>query len=97
MQNKNTKNVASKVSIIVPVYNVKKYLQKCIESILVQTYTEFELLLIDDGSKDNSDVICDVYAERDKRVKVFHKKNGGGKFCKKFRNLTSYRNVDYIY
>lgn len=89
MQNINTKNVVSMVSIIVPVYNAEKYLQKCVESILVQTYTEFELLLIDDGSKDNSDVVCDVYAERDKRVKVFHKKNGGGKFRKKFRNLPS--------
>lgn len=89
MKNINTKNVVSMVSIIVPVYNAEKYIQKYVESILVQTYTEFELLLIDDGSKDNSDVACDVYAERDKRVKVFHKKNGGGKFSKKFRNLPS--------
>ena len=67
-----------KVSIIVPVYNVEKYLQRCIESILTQTETDFELLLIDDGSKDKSGLICDEYAQKDKRVNVIHKENGGG-------------------
>ena len=66
-----------KVSIIVPVYNVEKYLQRCIESILTQTETDFELLLIDDGSKDKSGLICDEYAQKDKRVNVIHKENGG--------------------
>ena len=66
-----------KVSVIVPVYNTEKYLNKCIDSILAQTFTDFELLLIDDGSTDNSGFICDEYAEKDKRVKVFHKENGG--------------------
>lgn len=65
------------VSIIVPVYNTEKYLRRCIDSILAQTYTDFELLLINDGSKDNSGVICDGYAQKDKRVRVFHKENGG--------------------
>lgn len=66
-----------KVSVIVPVYNTEKYLNKCIDSILAQTFTDFELLLIDDGSTDNSGKICEEYAEKDKRVKVFHKENGG--------------------
>ena len=66
-----------KISVIVPVYNVEKYLHRCIDSILAQTYTDFELLLINDGSKDNSGIICDEYAAKDNRVRVFHKENGG--------------------
>lgn len=66
-----------KISVIVPVYNTEKYLHRCIDSILAQTYTDFELLLIDDGSKDNSGAICDEYAAKDSRVRVFHKENGG--------------------
>lgn len=65
------------ISVIVPVYNVEKYLTQCIESILSQTYQEFELLLIDDGSEDNSGSICDHYSNIDSRVHVFHKENGG--------------------
>lgn len=65
------------ISVIVPVYNVEKYLVQCIESILNQTYKDFELLLIDDGSEDHSGNICDYYSTIDCRVKVFHKKNGG--------------------
>lgn len=66
-----------KVSVIVPVYNVEKYLERCINSILNQTYTDFELLLADDGSTDRSSEICDSFAEKDSRVKVFHLPNGG--------------------
>lgn len=66
-----------KVSVIVPVYNVEKYLHRCIDSILTQTFTDFEVLLINDGSKDRSGEICDEYAKKDSRVKVFHKENGG--------------------
>ena len=65
------------ISIIVPVYNSEQTLQQCIESILCQTYKNIELLLIDDGSKDRSGEICDEYARKDSRVKVFHKENGG--------------------
>ena len=65
------------ISIIVPVYNVEKYLSKCIDSILSQTYRNFELLLIDDGSTDASCKICDDYETKDKRIKVFHQKNSG--------------------
>lgn len=66
-----------KISIIVPVYNVDKYLHQCVDSILSQTLTDLELLLIDDGSTDDSGRICDEYALKDSRVKVFHKENGG--------------------
>lgn len=65
------------ISVIVPVYNVEKYLHQCIESILSQTFEEFELLLIDDGSIDNSGKICDEYAEKDSRIKVIHQHNQG--------------------
>lgn len=65
------------ISVIVPIYNSEKYLQRCIDSILAQTYTNIELLLIDDGSTDKSGIICDQYAQTDNRIKVFHKKNGG--------------------
>lgn len=65
------------ISVIVPVYNTAKYLPQCIESILDQTYTNFELLLIDDGSSDNSGEICESYAERDTRVRVIHQENAG--------------------
>ena len=66
-----------KISIIVPVYNAEKYLRQCIDSVMSQTLIEFELLLINDGSKDNSGMICDEYARKDKRIRVFHKKNSG--------------------
>lgn len=65
------------ISVIVPVYNVEKYLDKCIQSILGQTYSNLEVLLIDDGSTDSSGAICDKYAAQDSRVRVFHKPNGG--------------------
>lgn len=65
------------VSVIIPVYNVEKYVADCIESIIRQTYTNLEILLVDDGSKDNSGQICDEYAKRDGRIKVIHKENGG--------------------
>ena len=73
-----------KISVIIPVYNVELYLPKCIDSILCQTYTDFELLLIDDGSSDASGKICDMYKENDNRIRVCHKKNEG---VSKARNL----------
>ena len=65
------------ISVIVPVYKVEKYLRHCVDSILAQTYPDFELLLIDDGSPDGCPQICDEYAGRDPRVRVIHKPNGG--------------------
>ena len=64
-------------SIVVPIYNVDKYLEQCINSILNQTYQNFELILVDDGSTDNSSKICDYFKKRDSRVEVIHKVNGG--------------------
>ena len=65
------------ISIIVPVYKVEKYLEKCVKSILKQTYTNLEIILVDDGSPDNSGKMCDELAKVDDRIKVYHKKNGG--------------------
>lgn len=84
-----------KVSIIVPVYQVEDYLGECLESVLNQTYSDYEVILVDDGSPDGSGAICDGYAERDPRFSVIHKENGG---------LSSARNAgleaargDYVY
>lgn len=66
-----------KISVIVPIYNVEKYLPKCIESILNQSYNNLEIILVDDGSPDKCGEICDKYAEKDDRIKVIHKQNGG--------------------
>lgn len=65
------------VSIIVPIYNTEKYLKDCIKSVQVQTYSNWELILIDDGSKDNSLQICEEFAHEDNRIKVFHQENAG--------------------
>jgi len=65
------------VSVIVPIYNVQKYLDKCIQSIINQTYTNIEIILVDDGSSDECGHMCDQYANKDERIKVIHKKNGG--------------------
>jgi len=65
------------ISIIVPVYKVEPYLRKCVDSIIAQTYANLEIILVDDGSPDNCGKICDEYAERDERVRVVHKENGG--------------------
>ena len=65
------------ISVIVPVYNVEKYLEKCINSIINQTYKKLEIILVDDGSTDNSGKMCDDFAKKDKRIKVIHKENGG--------------------
>lgn len=65
------------ISVIVPVYNIRAHIENCIQSILKQTYGDFELILIDDGSTDGSGDICDYYKKQDKSVKVVHKENGG--------------------
>ena len=65
------------ISVIVPVYKVEKYIHRCIDSILAQTFTDFELILVDDGSPDNCGKICDEYALKDNRIQIIHKENGG--------------------
>ena len=65
------------VSIIVPVYNLENYIERCVESLINQTYTNIEIILVVDGSRDRSDEICDGFAEKDSRIKVIHKENGG--------------------
>ena len=64
----------SKISIIVPIFNCEKYIEKCINSILSQSFKDLELILVDDGSTDNSGKICDLFANNDSRIKVIHKK-----------------------
>jgi len=66
-----------KISVIVPIYKVEKYLHKCVDSIINQTYKNLEIILVDDGSPDNCPAICDEYAKKDNRIKVIHKPNGG--------------------
>lgn len=63
------------ISVIVPVYNVKQFLPQCLESIIKQTYARLQIIVIDDGSTDGSAEICDEFADKDKRIKVFHQKN----------------------
>ena len=72
------------ISVIVPVYNVEKYLSRCIDSILNQTYKDFEIILVDDGSKDNSGKICDEYAAKNKNIKVVHSENVGPSDARNF-------------
>ncbi len=66
-----------KISVIIPVYNVEKYLKRCLDSVITQTYENMEIILIDDGSMDSSGAICDRYAKKDERIRVIHKENGG--------------------
>ena len=70
----NKTEIVPEVSVIVPVYNAEKFLRHCVDSIIAQTFSDFELILVDDGSKDNSGSICDEYAEKDRRISVIHKK-----------------------
>lgn len=65
------------ISVIIPVYNVEKYLCRCINSVIGQTYSNLEIILVDDGSPDSCGKICDEYAKKDSRIKVIHKENGG--------------------
>ncbi len=69
--------MAPVLSVIVPVYNTKEHLSRCIDSVLSQSFSDFELLLVDDGSTDESGAVCDAYSAKDSRVRVLHKKNGG--------------------
>lgn len=82
-------------SIVIPAFNVERYLGDCLDSILNQTYTSFEVVLVDDGSSDNTPAICDLYAQKDSRIKVIHTKNGGQSAA---RNIgTNAAGGDYIF
>ena len=72
------------ISVVIPVYNSSDYLRRCLDSVLNQDFTEFELVLVDDGSTDESGYICDEYAERDSRITVYHKKNEGASLARKY-------------
>lgn len=67
----------SQISVIIPVYNVEKFLRRCLKSVINQTMSDLEIILVDDGSNDNSGEICDEYAKNDDRIIVIHKENGG--------------------
>jgi glycosyltransferase involved in cell wall biosynthesis len=71
-------------SIIIPIYNTEKELPRCVDSVLAQRFKDFELILVDDGSKDSSGAVCDAYAAKDSRIKVFHKKNGGSSSARNY-------------
>ena len=76
-QNANQSLAQPEISVIVPVYKVERFLPACIDSLLAQTFADFELILVDDGSPDGCPVLCDAAAEKDNRVRVLHKPNGG--------------------
>lgn len=80
-----------KISVIVPIYNAELYLEQCIESVLNQTLRDIELLLIDDGSTDNSFLICEKYKKRDNRIQLYTNKKCGARFRKKFWYKKIYR------
>ena len=82
----------NKISIIIPIYNVEQYLPQCLDSIINQTYKNLEIILINDGSTDNSGKICDNYAKVDNRIHVFHKKNET-----QIDSLTSFGIADYTH
>ena len=70
--------MSKKISIIVPVYNVEKYLERCVESLVNQTYQNIEIILVDDKSPDSSGALCDELAKKDERIRVFHKEKNEG-------------------
>ena len=73
-----------KISVVVPVFNIENYIKRCLDSLINQTYSNLEIILVDDGSTDNSGKICDEYALRDERIKVYHEKNGGAAKARNF-------------
>ena len=83
----------NKISVIIPIYGVEKYIEQCVKSVINQTYKNIEILLIDDGSKDKSGLIIDELAKLDSRIKVVHKKNEGVSACLLY---TSNYYIDYL-
>lgn len=78
------KNETEKISVIVPVYNTQDYIERCLGSILAQTYLDFEVICIDDGSKDDSGKLCDIYREKDERIQVYHIENHGVSYARNY-------------
>ena len=87
----------AEISVIVPIYKVEKYIDQCIQSILEQTFSDYEVILVDDGSPDNCGIICDEYAKKDKRVHVIHQKNGGISAARNAGLNSFFCNVDNKY
>ena len=83
------------VSVIIPVYNIKNYLNQCVQSVCKQSYSRLEIILVDDGSTDDSGMLCDEWAEKDSRIKVFHKENGGLSDARNYGLI--HATGDYVY
>lgn len=83
-----------KISIVIPIYNTEQYLDKCVDSVLNQTYKNLEVILVDDGSTDDSGKICDYYAAKDQRVVIIHQRNQGNNVARK--NGVKIANGDYV-
>ena len=84
------------ISVIIPVFNVEKYLRDCLDSILNQTYRNIEIILVDDGSKDSSGIICDEYAQQDNRIIVIHQENMGVSSARNAALKNASRKIYYI-
>lgn len=84
------------ISVIIPVFNVEKYLRECLDSILNQTYKNIEIILVDDGSKDSSGIICDEYAQQDNRIIVIHQENMGVSSARNTALKNVSRKIHYI-
>lgn len=86
------------IAVVIPVYNAKRYLRQCIKSVLNQTFQDFCLVLVDDGSTDGSGQICDAYAARDPRIKVIHQKNQGSVQARREGVMSEYaQSAKYIF
>ena len=84
-----------KISVVIPVYNTKQFLRRCVDSVLQQTFTDFEIILVDDGSSDGSSAICDEYAAMHKNIFTYHQKNQGLALTRK--NGVHYSSGDYVF
>ena len=85
------------ISIIIPIYNSERFIDRCLYSVLNQSFSDFEVILVDDGSTDSSPVLCDAYALKDNRIKVFHRQNGGASAARNFGlSVASGRYISFV-